>query len=73
MRRKSQVRLRLALALSHIFFTSSPHRDELMKNPHSSVSDKDRPRLLKTLLLGTLKIHAPDIYYARYADQDESQ
>jgi hypothetical protein len=43
-----------------------------MKNPHSSVSDKDRPRLLKTLLLGTLKTHAPDIYYARYADQDET-
>ena len=47
-------------------------RDELMRNPHSSVSDKDRPRLLKTLLLGALKTHAPDIYYARYADQDES-
>jgi hypothetical protein len=70
---KSQVCHGLVLALSHVFFTSCPHRDELMKNPHSSVSDKDRPRLLKTLLLGTLKIHAPDIYYARYADQDESQ
>jgi len=28
-----------------------------MKNPHSSCSDKDRPRLLKNMLLGTLKIH----------------
>jgi hypothetical protein len=43
-----------------------------MKNPHSSCSDKDRPKLLRNLLLSTLKIHAPDIYYMRYADQDES-
>jgi hypothetical protein len=44
-----------------------------MKNPHNSCSDSNRPRLLKSLVLNTLKIHVPDIYYMRYADHDESE
>jgi len=46
---------------------------KLMKNPHSSLQRRGSSQAsLKNLLLSTLKIHAPDIYYMRYADQDES-